>query len=102
MLRRKRLHAVEREQELKISRLLAPKRAIVIEGGNALVLRNEVRRTFRGHFLDEFNDRLFRRGVIPRGKRVGKCGEEAAGEDQQREWGGFHGENFRGSRVEGR
>ena len=38
MLRRERLHAVEREEQLEIHRLLAPERAVVIERGDALRL----------------------------------------------------------------
>jgi hypothetical protein len=35
MLRRQRLHTVEREEELEIHRLLGPERAVVVEGGDA-------------------------------------------------------------------
>jgi len=43
MSRGERLHAVEREQELEIHRLLGPKRAIIVEGGDALGLWHKVR-----------------------------------------------------------
>ena len=36
MLRRERLHAVEREEQLEIHRLLGPERAVVVERGDAL------------------------------------------------------------------
>jgi hypothetical protein len=43
MLRCERLHAIERERELKIDRLLGPQRAVVVEHGDALVPRHEIR-----------------------------------------------------------
>ena len=42
MLRRERLHAVEREVELDRHRLLAPERAVVVEDGDALGGRHEI------------------------------------------------------------
>ena len=44
MLRRQRLDAVDREGDLEVDRLLAPQRAVVVEGGDALGGRHEVRR----------------------------------------------------------
>ena len=70
MLRRERLHAVEREEELEIHRLLAPERAVVIERGDALFRRNEVRRAFLRHLFDERDDGFLRRGVIPGRQRI--------------------------------
>ena len=58
MLRRERLHAVEREEQLEIHRLLGPERAVVVEGGDALGRRHEVGRAFRGHLRDEVDDGL--------------------------------------------
>jgi hypothetical protein len=43
MLRRERLHAVEREEELKIQWLLAPERAVIVERGDTLLRWHEVR-----------------------------------------------------------
>ena len=65
MLRREHLHAVEREEELEIHRLLGPERAVVVERGDALVRRNEVGRAFLGYFFDESDDGFLRRGVVP-------------------------------------
>ena len=62
MLRRERLDAVEREEELEVHRLLGPERAVVVEGGDALGRRHEVRRAFLRHLLDESDDGLLRRG----------------------------------------
>src|SRR5438105_8082399 len=42
MLRRERLYSINGEGELKINRLLGPKRAVVIKGGDALVGLNEI------------------------------------------------------------
>ena len=53
MLRRQRLHAVEREGELDVHRLLDPERAVVVEGRDALVDRHEVRPALRGDARDE-------------------------------------------------
>ena len=84
MLRRERLHAVEREEQLEIHRLLAPERAVVVERGDALVRRNEIGRAFFRHLLDEGDDGFLRRGVVPRGQRVlGLCGDEASEDNRQ-------------------
>ena len=67
--------SIEREQELKIHRLLGPERAVVVEGGDALILRHKVRRAFRCHPLDKVDDRLFPWAVVvPRGKRIATGG----------------------------
>src|SRR5579862_8535828 len=75
MLWRERLHAVENEEELHGQRLLAPERAVVVEGGDAFRHRHKVRRAFLGHLLDEGDDGLLRLAVVPRGKRVGGAGD---------------------------
>jgi hypothetical protein len=41
-LRRERLHAVEREGELEVHRLLGPQRAVVVEHGDALGWNDEI------------------------------------------------------------
>ena len=53
MLRRQRLDAVEREGELEIDRLLAPQRAVIVEGGDAFGRWHEVRAALRRHARDE-------------------------------------------------
>ena len=53
MLRRERLHAVGHEVKLDRHRLLAPERAVVVEGGDAFGDRHEVRRAGFRHLLDE-------------------------------------------------
>jgi hypothetical protein len=70
MLRRERLDAIHCEQKLKIHRLLGPESAVVIKRRDSLVKRNDIRRTFLGHFLDKGDDRFLRRGVVPGRKRV--------------------------------
>src|SRR5205809_5385502 len=42
MLRRKRLHAIEREHELEIYWLLTPERPVVIERGDAFLRRDKI------------------------------------------------------------
>ena len=44
MLRSQRLDAIEREGELEVDRLLGPQRAVVVEDGDALGRRHEIRR----------------------------------------------------------
>ena len=70
MLRRERLHAVEREEKLEIHRLLAPERAVVVERGDALGDRDKVRRAFLRDLRDEVDDGLFGRAVVPRRQRI--------------------------------
>ena len=65
ILRRQRLDAVEDEGELDVHRLLDPQRAVVVEGGDALIHRHEVRPALGGDTRDEGGDRLFRRAVVP-------------------------------------
>ncbi len=71
MLRRERLHAVEREVKLNGHRLLAPERAVVVERGDAFRHRHEVRRALLRDLRDELDDGLLRLAVVPRRKRVG-------------------------------
>ena len=82
MLRRERLHAVEREVELHGHRLLAPERAVVVERGDAFGDRHEVRRAGPRHLLDEVDDGLLGLAVVPRGQRVGGC-ERRCSESQR-------------------
>ena len=84
MLRRERLHAVEREEELEIHRLLGPERAVVVEGGDALGERHEVRRAFRRDLRDEVDDGLLGRAVVPRGQRVRRRSARAVAAESQR------------------
>ena len=70
MLRRKRLHAIEREHELEIYRLLASERAVVVERGDALGRRDKIRRAFLRDLGDEFGDGLLGRASVPRGERI--------------------------------
>ena len=71
MLRGERLHAVEREEELEIHRLLGPERAVVVEDRDALGGRDEVGRALLRHLLDEVDDRLLRRAVVPGRELIG-------------------------------
>jgi hypothetical protein len=72
VLRRERLHPVHRERDLEIDRLLGPQRAVVVEGRDALLDRHEFRPALRGHALDEPDDRLLRRAVVPGRQRIGR------------------------------
>ncbi len=48
-----RLDAIQGEGELEVHRLLTPERAVIVERGNALLNRYEVRRVRIGHSFDE-------------------------------------------------
>ncbi len=65
MLRRERLHAIEREEQLEVHRLLRPERAVVVEGGDTLGGRNKMRAALRGGRPHELDDRLLSRAVVP-------------------------------------
>jgi hypothetical protein len=71
VLRRERAHAVERERELHVDRLLGPERAVVVERRDALGRGHEVR-SGRGDARDEADDRIPRGSGIPRGQRIGR------------------------------
>jgi hypothetical protein len=71
VLRRQRLDAVEREGKLEIDRLLGPQRAVVVERGDPLLGWDEVRPALLGHRLDEFDDRLLGRALVPGRQRIG-------------------------------
>ena len=65
MLRRERLHAVEREVELNGNRLLTPERAVVVERGDAFRDWHEVRGAGLGDLFDEGHDGLLGWPVVP-------------------------------------
>src|SRR5262249_21380737 len=86
------LDAVDREGDLEIDRLLAPQRAVVVEGGDAFIDRDEIRAARRRHARDKIDDRRLRRAVVPGRQRVGlrlyalagksaKCSSQERGED---------------------
>ena len=83
MLRRERLDAVEREEQLEIHRLLGPERAVVVERRDALGDRHEVRRAFLGDFRHEVHDRLLRLAVVPGRQRVVRCLRDGRCESQR-------------------
>jgi hypothetical protein len=60
-----RLQAVEHEVKLDGQRLLAPERAVVVEGRDAFRHRHEIRRAWRRHPLDDGDDRLLGGTVVP-------------------------------------
>jgi hypothetical protein len=71
MLRRHRLHPVERQGDLEIDRLLGPQRAVVVEGGDALFDRDKVRAALRRDAGDEIGDGFLHRTVVPRSEWIG-------------------------------
>ncbi len=78
--------AVEHEEDLRVHRVLDPRRPVLIEGHDALIGPHEVRaRGARGRG-DEVEDGLLRGAVVPRGQRVlGARGErhEPHGEERR-------------------
>src|SRR5262245_16707360 len=83
------LDAVEREEKLEIHRVLAPQRAVVVEGGDALGWRNKLRTTLRRRRADEVYNGLLGRSVVPRRERVGlpdrRSGKDQPGAQRRRE-----------------
>jgi hypothetical protein len=65
------LDPVEGEIELNLKRLLAAKRAVVVEDRYALGWRREFGASRLCHTCDKVEDRGFCGGVVPRGKRLG-------------------------------
>ena len=65
MLIGQRFHPIQRKRKLHIHRLLAPQRAVVVEGRDALRHRDKVRRAFAGNRSDKALDRLLGWTIIP-------------------------------------
>jgi hypothetical protein len=70
MLRRQCPDAIHRECQLEVHRLLAPERAVIVEGGDALGNRHELCAALRRHPRGEIGDGFLRRPVIPRRQRI--------------------------------
>jgi hypothetical protein len=68
-----RLDTVEGEGELDIERLLGPERPVVVEGGDALRWRHEIRSALLRHAGNKVEDRGFRRAVVPGGEAIFGC-----------------------------
>src|SRR5215469_10386593 len=63
---RKLFHPIDEEEHLRLQRLLAPKRAVVVEHGDALTRRYECRAALRSYRAYERDNRLLRRAISPR------------------------------------
>jgi hypothetical protein len=71
---------------------LAPQRAVIVEHGDALRGRNEIRRAFLGNLFDKGNDGMLWRGVVPRWERIGCLGRRHKHErDNENKRSCFHG-----------
>ena len=70
VLGRKRRHPVEREHDLRVERMRDPERAVLVEGRDAVLGRHEVGAALGGHRIDELDDRLLGRPVVPGRQRV--------------------------------
>ena len=64
------LDAVEGEGQLHIHRLLDPQRAVIVEGRDALLGRNEIRPALRRDARDKIEDRSLRRALVPGRQRI--------------------------------
>jgi hypothetical protein len=84
MIRCQGFHPVEHECQLDVHRLLTPQRAVVVEHGDPLGRRHEVRPTGCGYPHHEVSDRLFRQAVVPGWKRVVPDRRPRAGEGEER------------------
>ncbi|WP_429567716.1 hypothetical protein [Paraburkholderia sp. JPY419] len=71
MLADHRLHALQREHQLRSSGLLRPQRAVIVEHGDPVGSRNEVLGLRRRHQRDEIADRPLRRRLISGRERRG-------------------------------
>ena len=58
------------ERHLEGHRVFAPEHTVVVEDRDALGGRNEIGAALLRHFLDEGDDRLLRRSIVPRRKRI--------------------------------
>ena len=65
-----RHHPVEREHDLAVDRVLDPERAVLVEGGEPVLGRHEVGAAGLGGGVDEIEDRLLGRAVVPGRQRV--------------------------------
>ena len=63
-------HPVEREHRLRVERMLDPERAVLIEGGDAILGRHEARAASSWSRLHEGEDRLLGRAVVPGRQRI--------------------------------
>jgi hypothetical protein len=64
MLGRQLYHAVERENDLGVDRVLDPERAILVEGGEPVLGWHEIGTARLGRRADEIEDRSLRRAVV--------------------------------------
>ena len=64
-----RRDAIERKSRLGVERVLDPERAVLVEGGDAVLGRHEARAPLVGRRLDEIQDGLLGRAVVPGGER---------------------------------
>ena len=85
MLGCQRHDPVEREHHLAVDRVLDPERAVLVEGGEPIRRRHEVRAARLGGGPDEVEDRLLGRAVVPGRQRVGllRPGGRRKPEDQR-------------------
>jgi hypothetical protein len=83
MLRRHRLDAVDGECDLNVDRLFAPQCAVIIEGRDALLGRDEIGPALCRDTGDKIGDGFLDRAVVPGGQRV-VLGQRARASDHDK------------------
>jgi hypothetical protein len=73
MLRREFLHPIEREEDLRVRRILQPERPVVVERRDALGRLDVVSATLVRYRLDKLYDRLLCGPGVPRRQRIARA-----------------------------
>ena len=84
---RKRLDAIQHEEELEVHRLFGPERTVIVEDRNTFGWGNEIRRVFPGDPVDESENGLPGRTIVPRWQRVVCAGRRRARKDCRKQQG---------------
>ena len=85
MLGRQRHHPVEREHHLAVDRVLDPQRAVLVEGGEPVLERDEVRAAGLRGGTDQVEDSLLGRAGVPGRQRVGLLRQDGCARKRQNE-----------------
>ena len=99
MVRGQRLDAVDGEDRLTVDRMLDPETAILIEGGDAILDRDEPVVAFIGRRGDEVEDRLSGRAVVPGGQRIVLGGDRRRRPQARNDPGGRGGDDSAKNRA---
>jgi AcrR family transcriptional regulator len=78
VLRRQVLDVIDQEEHLRLQRVLAPERPVVVERSDAIGERNVPRTARLRHARDEIDDHGFRRAIVPGVQHVSRAGPRQA------------------------